>query len=154
MRWEREIKPKTLAKDYINMLWKYFTRAISKKKKISIISYRHWDKNAKGELSEKWEIQAKELWIKLNNEIDKKWYTILAATHNVINESIIYSILLELNYEIPKEWEKPLDFTETVKYTFNPSEENGNPYMEIEWRNKKVEIPYKRFKELVENLTK
>jgi len=149
-KWEN--KPETLAIEYIKMLKAFFNRVNNViKKDFSIIAFRHWDKSSDGNLSELWKKQAKELWQKLSKEkYDED--VMLIATHNIINESIIRCLISK--DDLPQERRKPLAHTETVKYTFHPSEEKENLYMEIEWRNTKVKIPYKKIEEVIKDLTK
>ena len=147
---ERGITVSLLAKPYIEKLNIIFERTIRKNIQISIISFRHWNKDSNWNLSELWKEQAKSLWNKLKNEIDNNGDTFLICTHNVINESIIRCLITKDN--LPKEREKPLDFTETVKYTFHPKWKDNSPYLEIERRGKKRSITYEKFKKLTENL--
>ena len=149
---KRETKPVMLAKNYLIDMERIFKRVIYKKSKFSIVSFRHWDKSIDWSLSKLGKEQAESLWNKIWKDIDEYKDTIFIATHNSINESIIRCLFTDGN--LPNEWREPLDFTEDVKYTFYPEEERSEPYLEIEWRGIKKEIPYKRFKELVENLTK
>ena len=154
LKWEWKVKANILAKPYLRKLETIFERAINKNIQISVISFRHWDKDFKWNLSNKWREQAELLWKKIKEKLKNvnNEDIILASTHNVINVSILKCLNAENTF--PNEWMKPLDFTETVKYTFYPSKQNGQPHLEIERKGIKKEIPYEKFKELVKNLTK
>lgn len=149
--WEREVKPNTLAKPYLRKLEAIFERAINKNIKISLISFRHWDKDSKWNLSSKWREQAEYLWKELNEYLKnvKNEDTILASTHIITNMSVIKWLIHDNNF--PNEWAEPLDFAETIKYIFYPGKDDSEPYLEIEYRDVKRKILYKDFKELFEN---
>ena len=157
---KREVKPITVAEDFIKMVWMIFKRASRKDEKITVVSFRHWDKNPDWTLSEKWKIQSQELWKRLKDELnngwDNNWETILVATHNVFNETLINTMFSDVeDVEIPKERKNLLNFTETVKYTFYPNkEELDKSYLVVDWRGFKRQISYKnfyeKFKEILE----
>lgn len=149
---KRETKPVVLAKNYLIDMERIFKRVIYKKSKFSIVSFRHWDKSPDWSLSKLWKEQAKSLWDAIWKNIEEFEDTIFIATHNTINESIVRCLLND--EDLPKKRRNPLGFTETVEYTFYPGKEKSEPYLEIKWRNIKKDIPYKKFKGLVENLTK
>jgi len=151
LKWEREVKSHTLAKPYLRKLETIFERAINKNIQISLISFRHWDKDSKWNLNSKWREQAEFLWKKLNEYLKsvKTEDTILASTHVIPNMSVIRCLIYDNNF--PDEWVEPLDFCESIKYVFYPRNDNSEAYLEIEFRGVKRKISYENFKELVED---
>jgi len=146
---ELEIKPEMVIWKFMNTLWMIFKNSIRRNRKISIISFRHWDKDKDWNLTKKGKKQANKLWKDLVKEIDKEWVTILAATHNVFNETVIRYIFS--NEKLPEKWNSLLEFTESVKYTFHPQEWDKKPYLEVDWGGVNKKISYEDFQKLMEN---
>jgi hypothetical protein len=138
---KRKIKPIELAKPYLQELMRAFSRIVASNKTLSIIAFRHGDKDAEGWLSDLWKQQAEILWKKLVLEDVKTDDVIYIATHNSINEALVRSIIPEAN--LPVEWKSPpLQFTEDIRYILSPSL-NGEPAsLEIQWRWKSCQISY------------
>lgn len=151
---KRNTKPIMLARSYLEDMERIFKRVIRKESQFSIVSFRHWAKTKKWKLSKLWKQQAMNLWEKVWKNIEQHENTIFIATHNTINESIVRCLVNDL----PNEWREPLDFTETVKYTFYPESrgeetwEDKEPYMEIEWRWITKKITYSKFNEIINSI--
>lgn len=144
---KRRTKPSLLAKNYLKEFERIFNRVVRKKIPFSIIAFRHWAKSENWNLNESWKKQAKKIWEKIWKNVEKHENTIFIATHNTINESIVRCLIA--NNDLPDEWKDPLDFTETIKYTFYPEIENKEPYMEIKWRGIKKKVSFDNFKSCV-----